>query len=102
MKDVASSKKRLTESDQVKQRIKKKPMDETIGNTRFHYGLLEKKNQRFFGTNERLLIINTNKSIGYARTIPKETLLPFDEESNIPKLKKEIDLTKIQNVFAPN
>jgi hypothetical protein len=67
-----------------------------------HYGLLDKKNQKFVLSNERLLVLKSNRSIGYARTLPEKTLLPFYQENNLPKLKREIDLTKIQNVFAPD
>lgn len=42
------------------------------------------------------------KLIGYARTLPNETFLPFTTEANIPKMKVELELSRIQNVIAQN
>ena len=66
------------------------------------YGLLKKKNQSFVLTNERLLMLKGIKLIGYARNIPSETFLPFASEANIPKMKVELELSRIQNVIAQN
>ncbi len=77
-------------------------MTEDFGDTQVYYGLLDKKNQKFVLSNERLLVLKSNKSIGYARNLPEKTLVPVYQEANLPKLKREFDLTKIQNVFAPD
>lgn len=97
MKEEESKKSKII-SLQLKEKIKKKPYAEQIGPTRYIYSLLKKKNEVFFLTNERLLLLVGNNSIGYARSIPDNTSLPFHQPENLPALKYNILLSAIASI----
>ena len=61
----------------LKARVKEDLIEQRIGNTDYGYSLLPKKRANFFGENERLLVSKGITSIGYARGLPNNTLLPF-------------------------
>lgn len=62
-----SPRQRREMSQQLKEKIRKKPFYEPIDNVQYTYSLLKKKNKSFFLTNERLLMLKGSQSIGYAR-----------------------------------
>jgi hypothetical protein len=44
----------------------------------FTYSILKKKNEKFIFSNDRFFVIKGIQTIGYARSIPEKTLLPFE------------------------
>ena len=97
MKEEESKRRRLI-SEQLKEKIKKKPYLQSIEGKQYLYSLLKKKNQSFFLTNERLLILIGNEALAYARNIPEHVHLPFYEINAIPQFKAQKPLAQIINV----